>query len=169
MSVTQSSSAASRSSVGRATLQAMKYTKQLVASGAVALALCACAESARTARQEAPLLQMTAPKGYTHTSVVLIGDPSVSEELVWTDGKANITVPRSGVVRLKSLGLIDSEQIEARLDGKDYWRVGVTNLHGARVAMFRFADDHAEPALNLLLESEIAKYLHERESDPGGG
>ena len=145
----------------------MKYPIPLASLWTAALVLCACAESAKTARPQAPLLQLAAPKGYTHTSVVLIGDPSASEELVWNDGKASIAVPTSGVVRLKSLGLVDSEQIEAQLDGKDYWRAGVANLHGARVAMFCFSDDQDEPALNLLLESEIAKHLNERESEPG--
>jgi hypothetical protein len=110
---------------------------------------------------------MAAPAGYIHKSVVLIGDPNANEELYWADGKARVSVPASGVVRLKSLGMIDTQQIEAQLDGKDYWRVGVANLHGSRIAMFRFSADHSEPAINLLLESEIAEYLDERESDPG--
>lgn len=145
----------------------MMYTKQLASLGAITLVLGACADPARTARLEAPLLQMAAPKGYTHTSVVLIGDPNASEELVWANRKASIAVPKSGVVRLKSLGLVDGEHIEAQLDGKDYWNVRVANLHGARMAMFRFSDDQAEPALDHLLESEIAKYLNERENEPG--
>lgn len=144
----------------------MMYKKPLATVAGLALMLCACVEPARTARPEAPLLQMVAPKGYAHASVVLIGDPSVTEELVWANGKASIAVPKSGVVRLKSLGLVDSEQIEAQLDGRDYWRAGVVNLRGERVVMFRFSDDHSEPAINLLLESELAKYLNERESEP---
>jgi hypothetical protein len=145
----------------------VEQTKWLACVGGVVLALCACAESARSARTAAPLLQMAAPRDYTHASVILIGDPTATEELEWTDGKARLAVPKSGVVRLKSLGLVDSGQIEAQLDGKDYWRVGAANLHGARVAMFRFSEDEKEPAINHLLESELAKYLSERESEPG--
>lgn len=148
-------------------MSASVHTKRLASFAGVVLVLCGCAESARSARTAAPLLQLTAPTGYAYASVILIADPSASEELVWADGKARISVPKSGVVRLKSLGLVDSEEIEAQLDGKDYWRVGAANLHGARVAMFRFAEDQTEPAINLLLESELATYLTEREREPG--
>lgn len=143
-------------------------TKRLaVVPAAMILALSACVESARSAKTSAPLLQMTAPTGYAHASVILIGDPRASEELVWADGNAQISVPSSGIVRLKSLGLINSEPIEAQLGGKDYWRVGAANLGDTRVAMFRFSEGKNEPAINLLLESELAKYLSERESESG--
>jgi hypothetical protein len=33
--------------------------------------------------------------------------------------------------------------------------------------MFRFSEDQTEPAINLLLESELAQYLSEREREPG--
>lgn len=143
------------------------HVKRLASLGGMVLALSGCAESAKPPRTALPLLQMAAPRAYTHASVILIGDPSSNEELVWIDGKARLAVPMSGVVRLKSLGLVDSEPIEAQLDGKDYWRVGAANLHGERVAMFRFSEDQTEPAINLLLESELAQYLAEREREPG--
>lgn len=138
--------------------------KWLATFAGLLLGLSACAESKKPI---APLLlQMTAPAGYTHASVILISDPNAAQELVWAGSLTHITVPKSGIVRLKSLGAIDSYGIEAQLDGKDYWRVGSANLHGARVAMFRFWEDSSEPAIDLLLESELERYLDERESAP---
>jgi hypothetical protein len=130
--------------------------------GWTVIALCSCS---RQAQPETPLLEVVVPAGYAHETVILVSDPSSRQELVWHDGKARLVVPKSGVVRLKTLGLIDGHLFEAQLNGRNYWSFGVTNLNGHRIADFNFSEAQKERPLDLMSEAELARFIHDRETE----
>lgn len=67
-------------------------------------------------------VEIEAPPGFAHEWVYLVGDPSSSLELDWrgidapfTSRHARLTVPRSGVVRVRALGVLDGGHVDATL------------------------------------------------------
>jgi hypothetical protein len=112
-----------------------------------------------------PTLQITVPSNFAHESVIVISDSSATQEVIWSGGHALLAVPKSGVVRLKTLGVLDGHEVDARLDRKAYSAYGTLNLDGARLTFYNFAYDRKEPALDLMPQAELAKYVREREAE----
>ena len=69
-----------------------------------------------------PTLTVDVPPGFAHEWVYVVSDPRVTTELAWTghdlpftSRHADIAVPRSGVVRLRSVESLENGAIEATL------------------------------------------------------
>lgn len=92
-----------------------------------------------------PRLTIEAPAGFSHEWVFLVGDPSVSREVVWTGSwtpEARLSVSRGGVVRVRELGRLDGELVEVTLNGRPSVSFGACNAPGlgaGRVVMYGFA------------------------------
>lgn len=68
------------------------------------------------------LLELEVPAGFAHEWVYVVGDPAVSTEVAWsgvslpfTSPRGRVSVPRSGVVRVRSLAHLDGERVDAVL------------------------------------------------------
>jgi hypothetical protein len=115
--------------------------------------------------QPAPVLEIHAPADFAHESVILIEDPRTRTEVVWSRGHAQLDVPKSGVVRLKTLGVLDGHDIEARLNSQNYYGYGSMNFERTRLAMFNFAYHPQEPDIGLMSDEALLAYVHEREAE----
>jgi hypothetical protein len=115
--------------------------------------------------QPTPVLQIHAPSDFAHESVILIEDPRSNNEVAWSGGRGELAVPRSGVVRLKTLGLLYGHLIQAQLNGQDYYHFGSMTVEGAPLATFNFAYYAKEPALDLMSTEALAAYIRDRESE----
>jgi hypothetical protein len=101
------------------------------------------------------IVAIDAPAGFAHEWVYVVGDPTVSTELDWRGIDApfmarhtTLTVPRSGVVRVRSLDRLDGGHVEATLSiagspaRPSMGRAGLSLPHGfgsGRVVAFGFA------------------------------
>lgn len=126
--------------------------------------LCACSQ--QRSRPVAPLLEVVVPADFVHETVLLVADASSQNEIDWQNGKARLVVPKSGVVHLRSLGLIDGQLFEAQLHGKNHWGFGVTNLRGNRVAELNFSEVLKERSIGLMSEAELERLITDREAAP---
>jgi hypothetical protein len=98
-----------------------------------------------TTMRPPPRLTLEAPTGFAHEWVFLVGDPAVSREVVWEGSwtpEARVSVPRGGVVRVRSLGRLDGDLVSVSMNGRDNTSFGACNvpsLGAGRVVMYGFA------------------------------
>jgi hypothetical protein len=128
-----------------------------------------------SAASSTPTLTLDIPADFAHESVVLITDPSVTSAVVWSGGdwpfsvkQGHIAVPKSGIVRVKSLGIIDSHVVDAVLsDGRIGRAFTVAEIGSARAASFNFVeeDERKEPAMDVANSPKFSAYIRERERE----
>ena len=116
-----------------------------------------------------PELTIDVPADFKQEQIILITDPSVDTEIHWDErtNEARIKTPKSGVIRLKSLGRLDNQITHAKLSsGKTNWGLTNTNVHGERVVAYGFNYDfRTQPDLGLLSENELAELIRKREAE----
>jgi hypothetical protein len=121
------------------------------------------------------MLTLDIPADFAHESVVLITDPSVSNAVVWSGGdwpfsvkQGHIAVPKSGIVRVKNLGIIDGHVVDAMLsDGRIGREFTVAEIDSGRAASFNFVeeDKRTEPAMAVANSPTFSAYIRGRESE----
>jgi hypothetical protein len=122
-----------------------------------------------------PQLTIHVPSGFAHDTVIFITDPTASQEVRWSRAgrvfavqRGHIAVPQSGVVRVRTLGLIDAATPEATLsDGRAAWSRWEFSIDGVRAASFSFTRSGAsrEPEPALLHSRAWLDYVHAREAE----
>ena len=116
-----------------------------------------------------PSLTIEVPADFKHELVIFLTDPNVDTEIQWDESKnrARIKAPKSGVIRLKSLGRLDNQLTYAHLsNGKTNWGLTNTDVHGARLVAYEFNyDSRTEQDLGLMSENEVAELIRKREAE----
>lgn len=118
---------------------------------------------------EHPRLIIEVPTDFKHELVIFLTDPSVDTQIQWDEpsNEGRIKAPKSGIVRLHSLGRIDNQLTYARLsNGKTNWGLTNSDVHGARLVAYRFNYDFkTEVDFGLLTEDEAAEFIRKREAE----
>ena len=118
---------------------------------------------------ESPRVTIDVPADFKHELLIFITDPRVDTEIQWDESRneARIKAPKSGVIRLQSLGRLDNQLTFARLsNGKTNWGLENMNVRGARLVAYDFR--YTPPPgsdLGLMSEDEVAELIRKREAE----
>lgn len=118
-------------------------------------------------------LEVQAPPGFAHEWVILIADPSASTSVEWEGWwtpSARVSVPSSGVLRVRELGRLDGESPRVTLNGRDHrGSAGLAlpaSMGGGRMVAFTFADwPGTEPDVGSMREEALAARIRELEAE----
>jgi hypothetical protein len=121
-------------------------------------------------RVPTPLVHIDVPADFKHDTVIFIHDPTAKAEIVWSKGnEGRIVSPKSGVIRVKSLGPLDSQESRALLsNGKQDWGLLNSNLDGdgARIVVYDFAQNgSSEGQMGTMSNADAARYVRHREAE----
>lgn len=116
------------------------------------------------------------PPGFRHESVVLILDPTVSAEVDWSGvsmpfvaRRGRVTVPASGVVRLRELDSLTLTQVDASLSTNvpSTGRSGFSDPTVGYGLVYLFVPSGAarEPDLGALEPAALVALIREREAE----
>lgn len=124
-----------------------------------------------------PRLTLEVPEQFPHEWVYLITDPSSSTEVRWSGVDApfmsrstTLKVPPSGIVRVRDLGRIDGDNVEATLsNGKKQWgKAGINApkaFGGLRMVAYGFVEYPGnEPEPGSVDEATLSALLTSREA-----
>jgi hypothetical protein len=115
-----------------------------------------------------PLVHIDVPLPFRHDTVIFIVDPKAANEIVWSkDGEGHVTAPKSGIIRMKSLGPLEHHESHALLlDGRRDWEMFDSYLaDGTNFLLFGFTQEGTQPSLSLMSDAEVAEYLRKREAE----
>ena len=122
-----------------------------------------------------PQLTIDVPAGFAHDSVIFITDPKSPAEVTWQKQGwlfpalyGRIAVPSFGVLRLRTLGVIDGGAVQSVLsDGRRDWGGSAQFVDGARVVSIEFAPyDESRDNASMKNGAAFAAYVHAREAEP---
>lgn len=145
--------------------------RKLAAVGGVLFGLTAAAYLAAWEQQSQavvlPLVHIQVPTPFDHDTVIFIVDPKASTEIVWSkDEEGHVASPKSGVIRVKSLGPLEHHELRAVLsDGRRDWELFDSYLDGTNFLVIGFTQEGSKPRLDLMSDAEIAEYLRKREAE----
>lgn len=114
----------------------------------------------------APLVHIAVPADFKHDTIIFLTDPYATAEIAWSGtGEGQIVAPTSGVIRVKSLGLIDNQTSRALLsDGRYNWGLFNSQVGGARFVVYDFNRVSSKPDVGLMSDDEVTTYFREREA-----
>ncbi len=115
-----------------------------------------------------PLVHIEVPLPFHHDTVIFIVDPKASTEIVWSkDGEGHVRAPKSGIIRVKSLGPLEHHDSLALLsDGRRNWGLFDSYLEdGTNFLVYGFTEHGMQPRIGLMSDAEVAEYLRKRETE----
>ena len=114
-----------------------------------------------------PLVHIEVPKPFQHDTVIFIVDPKAPTEIIWSkDGEGHVAAPKSGIIRVKSLGPLEHHESHALLsDGRRDWEMFDSYLDGTNFLVFGFTQQVTQPRIDLMSDAEVAEYLRKREAE----
>lgn len=121
-----------------------------------------------------PHIEIDVPEGFAHEWVFFLEDPTSSTEITWGglwSPSARISVPRSGVVRVRALGQLDGGNTQATLsDGRPHNGFSGLNLPaalgGGRMVAYCFVGwPGREPDVSTMDEATLTARITELEAE----
>jgi hypothetical protein len=116
-----------------------------------------------------PTMHIEVPANFEHDTVIFITDSKATAEIDWSEetSEGRIASPKSGVIRVKSLGRFAFHESRALLsNGRQDWGRFNSYINGAPFMVYDFKRDGAsEPQVGLMSDAEVVRYFRERESE----
>lgn len=116
-----------------------------------------------------PMMHIDVPANFKHDTVILITDPNATTVIDWSEetGEGRIASPKSGVIRVKSLGKFAFHESSALLsNGRHDWGRFNSYIDGAPFMVYDFQQNgDSQPAVDLMSDAEVVRYFRQRESE----
>lgn len=119
------------------------------------------------------------PPGYVHETVILLEDPTASLDIPWTglemplsSRSAIMTLPRSGVLRVRSVSdLMTNDRTAELTDGRRMWGMimqpAPPGLGASQLIVFDFmmSGTRSEPDMGMMTPEALAATIRAREAE----